>query len=55
MSENISPADRELYSTYIRQIFEILKNGDEPAIISVYDKNEATRLEHLRDKARSER
>lgn len=55
ISEDLPLVDRKRMHCYIEKIFEILKRGDEPAIIDVYDKKEAARLERLRDKARGER
>ncbi len=55
ISERLPAEDRKKMRGYIERIFEILKRGDEPAIIDVYDKKEAARLERLRDKARGER
>ena len=55
ISEELPAEDRRKVYGYIEKIFQILRNGDEPAIIDVYDKKEAARLERLRDKARGER
>ena len=47
--------DRTRINGYLTRIFEAMKNGFEPAIVEVYDKNEAQMLPRLRDKYRQGR
>lgn len=52
ISDSISESDKNRITEYVKQIFEVLQQGYEPAIISVYDRKEASILPHLRDKYR---
>lgn len=55
VSDNIPVQDKERIEKYIVQIFETLRQGYEPAIVSVYDEKEASLLPKLRDKHRQGR
>lgn len=55
VSKDLDVSDKAKLESYLKKIAEALKSGYEPAIIPVYDNKEATRLVHLRDKAREER
>lgn len=52
ISENIPEEEKDRIQGYITQIFEILQQGYEPAIVSAYDKREAGIIPKLRDKFR---
>lgn len=52
VSDSISESDKERLNGYIRQIFEAMRQGYEPAIVPVYDKKEAAVLPRLRDRYR---
>lgn len=53
ISSQLPVADRERYENYIRQVFDAIKEGLEPAIIPCYDYKEKKHLERLRDKERA--
>lgn len=55
ISDKISDGDRIRLQGYMKQIFEAMARGYEPAIIPVYDKKEAAVLERLRDKNRAKK
>lgn len=44
--------EREKLESYLSQIYTAIKRGDVPAIVPVYDENEARTLIRLRDKNR---
>lgn len=52
ISDKIPEQDKVRLEKYITQIFEVLRQGNEPAIVSVYDEKEASMLPKLRDKYR---
>ena len=52
VSDKIPKADKAQIEKYLAQIFEIMKNGDVPAIVSTYNEKEARILPRLRDKYR---
>ena len=52
VSDKIPEADRQQLEKCIEQIFEIMKNGDFPAIVSTYNEKEARVMARLRDKYR---
>lgn len=52
ISDKIPEDDKERLQDYIKQIFDAIQNGYEPAIVPVYDKKEAAILPRLRDKYR---
>ncbi len=52
ISDDIPSEEKERIQTYITQIFEILQQGYEPAIVSAYDKREASIIPRLRDNFR---
>lgn len=52
ISDSISESDKERLNEYIKQIFDAMGKGYEPAIVPVYDKAEAAVLPRLRDKYR---
>ena len=52
ISDKIPEADREQIQKYMTQIFETIKQGNVPAIVSVYNEKEARILPRLRDKYR---
>lgn len=55
VSDKIPPQDKERLDKYIKQIFEAIAQGYEPAIVPVYDEKEARNLVNLRDKYRQGR
>jgi hypothetical protein len=55
ISPDIQEQDKTRLEKYITEIFEILQSGNEPAIISVYDDEEARALNKLRDKYRQKK
>ena len=55
ISDEINDGDRLRLQGYMKQIFEAIAKGYEPAIIPVYDKKEAAVLERLRDKNREKK
>lgn len=52
ISESIPESDRSRLTEYMKEIFEAIQQGYEPAIVPVYDKKEAAILPRLRDKYR---
>lgn len=52
ISKDIPEQDAVRLNGYIRQIFEAMQLGYEPAIVQTYDKKEAAMMERLRDKYR---
>ena len=55
ISKKIPREEQKRLKEYLASIYTMIKEGYEPAIIAVYDKKEAKRLERLRDKDRMER
>lgn len=52
ISEELPKDEKEQLQKYLETIYETLKRGDVPAIVPVYDDNEARTLVRLRDKNR---
>lgn len=52
VSDSLSESDGKRISDCIKKIFEIMRDGDEPAIVAAYDKKEAALIPKLRDKYR---
>lgn len=52
IDDSIPSNDKARLTEYIKQIFEAIQQGYEPAIVPVYDKKEAMLLPRLRDKYR---
>lgn len=52
VSDKIPPQDKERLDKYIKQIFEAIAQGYEPAIVPCYDEREAGNMVRLRDKFR---
>lgn len=52
VSKDLPQKQREQFEGYLQQIVQIIKSGNYPAIVSVYDSKEATVLNRLRDKYR---
>lgn len=52
ISDSIPENEKNRINGYLKQIFEALQQGHEPAIVPVYDKKEAMLLPRLRDKYR---
>lgn len=55
ISDKLPESDRIALQGYLEQIYKALKAGDVPAIVPVYDENEAKTLIRLRDKNRTRR
>lgn len=55
INKNLPVEEQKRLKEYLNNIYTMIKSGYEPAIIAVYDKKEAKRLERLRDKDRQER
>ena len=55
ISKELPESDREQLEYYLEQIYTALKYGDIPAIVPVYDDNEAKTLVRLRDKNRQKK
>lgn len=55
VNKNLPQKEQDYIKEYLATAYNILKQGYEPAIIAVYDKKEAKRLERLRDKDRQTR
>lgn len=55
ISKELPESDREQLEYYLEQIYTALKHGDIPAIVPVYDDNEAKILVRLRDKNRQKK
>ncbi len=51
-SDRLSEDDSARLREYMRQIFDAIRNGYEPAIVPVYDRKEAAIMPKLRDKFR---
>lgn len=52
ISDDIPASDKKQLQEYLTKIFEIIKEGNIPAIVSVYDTREASILPRLRDNFR---
>lgn len=52
VNKDLDKDEKDKFEDYIKKICEALRQGDEPAIIPVYDKKEALVLIRLRDKNR---
>lgn len=55
ISKELPENERTLLEGYLEQIYKAIKSGDIPAIVPVYDENEAKTLIRLRDKNRQKR
>lgn len=52
IADDIPESDKVRLTEYMREIFEAIQQGYEPAIVPVYDKKEASVLPRLRDRYR---
>lgn len=52
ISDDIPESDKERLTEYMKEIFEAIQQGYEPAIVPVYNKKEAAVLPRLRDRYR---
>lgn len=52
IADNIPETDKVRLTEYIKEIFEAIQQGYEPAIVPVYDRKEASVLPRLRDRYR---
>lgn len=55
ISDDLPDNEKELLNGYLEQIYKVIKVGDIPAIVPVYDEKEAKLLMKLRDKNRQGR